>query len=37
MLANPDLSVTSANFGRIRTSNANYTPRNIQLGARLDF
>jgi hypothetical protein len=37
MLANPDVTVTSANFARIRASNANYTPRNIQIGARLDF
>jgi hypothetical protein len=37
MLANPDTELTSANFGRIRTSNANYTPRNLQVGVRLDF
>jgi hypothetical protein len=37
MLANPDTEVTSANFGRIRTSNASYTPRNLQFGLRLDF
>lgn len=37
MLANPDVERTSANFGRIRTSNANYTPRNLQFGLRLDF
>ncbi|HUS07591.1 MAG TPA: TonB-dependent receptor, partial [Bryobacteraceae bacterium] len=37
MLGNPDLEVTSANFARIRTSNPNYTPRNIQLGVRLEF
>jgi hypothetical protein len=37
MLGDPDTNVASANFGRIRTSNANYTPRNLQLGFRLDF
>ena len=37
MLGNPDTSVVSANFGRILTSNAAYTPRNIQIGARFDF
>ncbi|HTM52186.1 MAG TPA: hypothetical protein VL285_26000, partial [Bryobacteraceae bacterium] len=37
MLANPDTDLLSSNFGRIRTSNANYTPRNIQVGLRLDF
>ncbi|MGH9673672.1 MAG: hypothetical protein ACRD44_10870, partial [Bryobacteraceae bacterium] len=37
MLGNPDTNVVSANFGRIRTSNANYTPRNVQFGFRLDF
>jgi hypothetical protein len=37
MLGDPDTNVASANFGRIRTSNANYTPRNVQFGARLDF
>lgn len=37
MLGNPDTNVTSSNFGRIRTSNSAYTPRNVQLGARLDF
>ncbi len=37
MLADPDTNASSANFGRIRTSNVNYTPRNIQLGMRLDF
>jgi hypothetical protein len=37
MLSDPDTNVASANFGRIRTSNANYTPRNLQLGLRLDF
>ena len=34
MLADPDMNASSANFGRIRTSNVNYTPRNIQLGMR---
>ncbi|HYI96012.1 MAG TPA: hypothetical protein VEX68_20890, partial [Bryobacteraceae bacterium] len=37
MLADPDTNASSVNFGRIRTSNINYTPRNIQLGMRLDF
>lgn len=37
MLGDPDINVASANFGRIRTSNANYTPRNLQFGFRLDF
>ncbi|HUG82091.1 MAG TPA: hypothetical protein VML01_10535 [Bryobacterales bacterium] len=37
MLGNPDTNVVSANFGRIRTSNPNYTPRNVQFGFRLDF
>jgi hypothetical protein len=37
MLADPDVNASSPNFGRIRTSNLNYTPRNIQLGLRLDF
>jgi hypothetical protein len=37
MLGNPDVDVTSANFGRIRTSNNNYTPRNTQLSLRLEF
>lgn len=37
MLADPDVNASSVNFGRIRTSNVNYTPRNIQLGLRLDF
>ena len=37
MLADPDINASSANFGRIRTSNMNYTPRNIQLGMSLDF
>lgn len=37
MLGDPDTNVASANFGRIRTSNANYTPRNLQFGFRVDF
>jgi hypothetical protein len=37
MLGNPDTEVTSANFARIRSSNASYTPRNFQFGVRLDF
>ncbi len=37
MLDNPDVNASSPNFGRIRTSNLNYTPRSIQLGFRLDF
>jgi outer membrane receptor protein involved in Fe transport len=37
MLGNPDVEVTSPNFGRIRTSNTAYTPRNFQFGARFDF
>ena len=37
MLGDPDVNASSPNFGRIRTSNPNYTPRNIQLGFRLDF
>jgi hypothetical protein len=37
MLGDPDVNASSPNFGRIRTSNANYTPRNIQVGLRLDF
>jgi len=37
MLANPDTDITSSNFGRIRTSNTNYTPRSLQVGVRLDF
>jgi hypothetical protein len=37
MLGDPDTNVVSANFGRIRTSDVNYTPRNVQFGARLDF
>ena len=37
MLANPDTDVLSATFGRIRASNTAYTPRNLQVGVRLDF
>jgi hypothetical protein len=37
MLGDPDVNASSPNFGRIRTSNVNYSPRNIQLGFRLDF
>lgn len=37
MLANPTLDVSSPNFGRILTSNTNYTPRTLQLGTRLDW
>lgn len=37
MLGDPDVNASSPNFGRIRTSNPNYSPRNIQLGFRLDF
>jgi hypothetical protein len=37
MLGAPDTSVVSPTFARIRTSNPNYTPRNLQLGLRLDF
>ena len=37
MLANPDTDVVSANFGRIRASNTNYTPRNLQVSLRLEF
>ena len=37
MLADPDVNASSPNFGRIRTSNLNYSPRNLQLGFRLDF
>jgi hypothetical protein len=37
MLGDPDVNASSPNFGRIRTSNPNYTPRNIQLGLRFDF
>jgi hypothetical protein len=37
MLADPEVNASSPSFGRIRTSNVNYTPRNIQLGLRLDF
>jgi hypothetical protein len=37
MLGNPETSVVSPVFSQIRTSNVNYTPRNLQLGMRLDF
>ena len=37
MLGAPDVSVVSPVFARIRTSNPAYTPRNLQLGLRLDF
>jgi hypothetical protein len=37
MLGDPDVNVSSPNFGRIRTSNPNYSPRSVQLGFRLDF
>jgi hypothetical protein len=37
MLGAPDTSVVSQTFARIRTSNVNYSPRNLQLGLRLDF
>jgi hypothetical protein len=37
MLDDPDVNASSPNFGRIRTSNPNYNPRNIQFGFRLDF
>lgn len=37
MLGNPETSVVSPVFAQIRTSNANYSPRNLQLGMRLDF
>ncbi|MCX6602950.1 MAG: hypothetical protein NTV52_05095, partial [Acidobacteria bacterium] len=37
MLGNPDLSVVSPTFARIRTSNPAYSPRNLQIGMRLDF
>ncbi len=37
ILGDPDVNASSANFGRIRTSNPNYSPRSIQLGFRLDF
>ena len=37
MLADPDVNASSPNFGRIRTSNLNYSPRSLQLGFRLDF
>lgn len=37
MIGDPDTNVASANFESIRTSNVNYTPRNLQLGFCLDF
>jgi hypothetical protein len=46
LLGNPDLEVTSATFGQIRSSlqptgtaagAATYLPRSLQLGARIDF
>lgn len=37
ILGAPDLDVTSSNFGRIRTSNAEYSPRSLQLGVRFEF
>jgi hypothetical protein len=37
MLGDPDVNASSPNFGRIRTSNPNYSPRNLQVGFRLDF
>jgi Carboxypeptidase regulatory-like domain/TonB dependent receptor-like, beta-barrel len=37
MLGDPDVNASSSNFGRIRTSNPNYSPRSVQLGFRLDF
>ena len=37
MLGVPDLSVVSPTFARIRTSNPAYSPRNLQIGMRLDF
>ena len=37
VLGNPDLEQTSVTFGQIRTSNANYTPRSLQLGVRFEF
>lgn len=37
VFGNPSTNVTSSTFGQIRTSNASYTPRSIQIGARLDF
>lgn len=37
MLGTPDLSVVSPTFARIRTSNPAYSPRNLQIGMRLDF
>jgi hypothetical protein len=37
MLGDPDVNASSPNFGRIRTSNPNYSPRSLQLGFRMDF
>ncbi|MEO7145067.1 MAG: hypothetical protein ABI165_16340, partial [Bryobacteraceae bacterium] len=37
MLNNPDVTVSSATFGQIRSSNANYNPRTFQFGMRVDF
>ena len=37
MLGLPDLDVTSGTFGRIRTSNADYNPRTLELSLRLRF
>jgi hypothetical protein len=37
VLGNPDVEATNSTFGTIRSSNTNYTPRSLQLGARVDF
>ncbi|MEO6008497.1 MAG: hypothetical protein ABIX28_26360, partial [Vicinamibacterales bacterium] len=37
MLGAPIVEASSANFGQVRTSNANYLPRTLQLGMRLDW
>ena len=37
MLDLPGLQVGAGNFGRIQTSAADYQPRSIQFGMRLDF
>ena len=37
MLGNPDIEQTSVTFGQIRASNANYTPRSLQLGVRFEI
>jgi hypothetical protein len=37
VLANPDVTVSDATFGQIRTANANYTPRTFQFGCRFAF